>query len=88
MRKYFGYVVSYFARIIQMPHKKSGVVLCLKSKQGAGKGVVFDALSRIIGDAHYAQVSNANNVFGDFNGTLEAKILTDLDEAFWGGDKN
>ena len=64
------------------------VVLCLKSKQGAGKGVVFDALSRIIGDAHYAQVSNANNVFGDFNGTLEAKILTDLDEAFWGGDKN
>ena len=84
----FGCVVSYFARIIQMPHKKSGVVLCLKSKQGAGKGVVFDALSRIIGDAHYAQVSNANNVFGDFNGTLEAKILTDLDEAFWGGDKN
>ena len=83
----FKYVISYFARIIQIPHKKSGVVLCLKSKQGAGKGVVFDALSRIIGEAHYAQVSNANNVFGDFNGTLEAKILIDLDEAFWGGDK-
>ena len=83
----FEYVMKYFARIIQMPHKKSGVMLCLKSKQGAGKGVVFEALSKIIGPAHYAQVSNANNVFGEFNGTLEAKILIDLDEAFWGGDK-
>eukprot|EP01051_Picozoa_sp_SAG22_P040943 SAG22_NODE_22366_length_207_cov_89.268519_1_plen_69_part_11 len=69
-----------------MPHKKSGVMLCLKSKQGAGKGVVFEALSKIIGPSHYAQVSNASNVFGEFNGTLEAKILIDLDEAFWGGD--
>ena len=83
----FNYVMNYFARIIQMPHKKSGVMLCLKSKQGAGKGVVIEAIGKIIGDAHYAQVSNANNVFGDFNGTLEAKILVDLDEAFWGGDK-
>ena len=83
----FEYVVNYFARIIQIPHKKSGVMLCLKSKQGAGKGVVFEALAKIIGNAHYAQVSNANNVFGEFNGTLEAKILIDLDEAFWGGDK-
>lgn len=86
-KKIFDYVIKYFARIIQKPHIKSGVILCLKSKQGAGKGVIFKILEKIIGDDHYCQVANANNIFGDFNGLLEAKILVDLDEAFWGGDK-
>jgi hypothetical protein len=83
----YNYVTSYYAHIIQKPHKKSGVVLCIKSKQGAGKGVVMDALSNIIGKNHYKQVSNANQIFGDFNGMLEACVLADLDEAIWGGDK-
>jgi hypothetical protein len=86
-KKIFNYVIKYFARIIQKPHIKSGVILCLKSKQGAGKGVIFKILEKIIGDNHYCQIANANNIFGDFNGLLEAKILVDLDEAFWGGDK-
>ena len=83
----YGYVTSYYAHIIQKPHKKTGVVLCVKSKQGGGKGVVMDALSNIIGKNHYKQVSNANQIFGDFNGMLEACVLADLDEAIWGGDK-
>mgnify|MGYP003627804949 FL=1 len=83
----YNYVLSWFAHILQKPHKKIGVVLCLKSKQGAGKGIVVEKLEQIIGDNHYVQNSNANFLFGDFNGMLEAKILIDLDECFWGGDK-
>ena len=79
--------MDYFSHIIQKPHVKTGVLLALKSKQGAGKGIVLDYLAKIIGDAHYAQNSNANFLFGDFNGQLEGKILVNLDEAFWGGDK-
>lgn len=83
----YNYVLDYLAHILQKPHKKCGVVLCLKSKQGAGKGVILEKLAEIIGDKHYVQNSNANFLFGDFNGMLEAKILIDLDECFWGGDK-
>jgi hypothetical protein len=83
----YNYVMDYFSHIIQKPHVKTGVLLALKSKQGAGKGIVLDYLAKIIGDAHYAQNSNANFLFGDFNGQLEGKILVNLDEAFWGGDK-
>ena len=83
----YNYVIDYFSNIIQKPHVKTGVLLALKSKQGAGKGIVLDYLAKIIGDAHYAQNSNANFLFGDFNGQLEGKILVNLDEAFWGGDK-
>ena len=83
----FEYVMNYFSHIIQKPHIKTGVLLALKSKQGGGKGIILDKLAQIIGDNHYAQNSNANFLFGDFNGQLEGKILINLDEAFWGGDK-
>ncbi len=83
----YEYVLNYFSHIIQKPHVKTGVLLALKSKQGSGKGVVIDMMSQIIGDAHFTQNSNANFLFGDFNGQLEGKILINLDEAFWGGDK-
>jgi len=83
----YNYVIDYFSHIIQKPHVKTGVLLALKSKQGGGKGIILDKLAQIIGDNHYAQNSNANFLFGDFNGQLEGKILINLDEAFWGGDK-
>ena len=83
----FQYVMSYLSHIIQKPWIKTGVCLSLKSKQGGGKGVVLKLLEAIIGDTHYSQNSNAGHLFGDFNGLLEGKILCNLDEAFWGGDK-
>ncbi len=83
----FEYVMDYFAHIIKKPWKKTGVVVALRSKQGGGKGVIISKLGEIIGDNHFCQNSNANYLFGDFNGQLEGKILVNLDEAFWGGDK-
>ena len=83
----YNYVLNWFAWILQNPYKKSGVVLALRSKQGGGKGVVISKLDEIIGDTHFCQNSNANYLFGDFNGQLEGKILINLDEAYWGGDK-
>jgi len=83
----FEYVLNYLSHIIQKPHIKTGVLLALKSKQGGMKGIILNKLAQIIGDTHYAQNSNANFLFGDFNGQLEGKILINLDEAFWGGDK-
>lgn len=84
----YEYILNLFAHYIQKPHIKSGVLLALRSKQGGGKGIILDKLAKIIGDQHYAQNSNAKHLFGDFNGQLEGKIVVNLDEAFWGGDKS
>ena len=83
----YEYVLNYFAHIIQKPEQKSGVLLALKSKQGGCKGIIIRKLEEIIGDDHYVQNCNADNLFGNFNGQLEGKVLVNLDEAFWGGDK-
>ncbi len=83
----YNYILNLFAHYIQKPHIKTGVLLALKSKQGGGKGIILDKLAKIIGDEHYIQNSNAEYLFGNFNGQLEGKIVCNLDEAFWGGDK-
>jgi len=83
---HYEYVMSWLAWIIQRPHIKIGVLLALKSDEGAGKGVVMEHLKRIMGH-HFSETSESGNVLGDFNSGLEAKVLIDLDEAFWGGDK-
>jgi len=85
----YDYVLNYLAHILQKPHIKMGVVLCLRSKkEGAGKGLVLNKLREIIGNNHYFQCNNLNQLTGDFNGITEGKILTNLDEAFWGKDKS
>ena len=86
-KDHFEYVLNYFAHVLQKPYKKMGVLLALQSKEGGGKGFILDKMAQIIGDSHYCQNSNAKFLFGDFNGQLEGKILVNLDEAFWGGDK-
>tara|TARA_R110000787_G_scaffold116663_1_gene226965 strand:- start:8224 stop:10995 length:2772 start_codon:yes stop_codon:yes gene_type:complete len=86
-KDHYEYVLNYFAHVLQKPHKKMGVLLALQSKEGGGKGFILDKMAEIIGDSHYCQNSNAKFLFGDFNGQLEGKILVNLDEAFWGGDK-
>ena len=86
-KDHYDYVLNYLAHIIQKPHKKTGVLLALQSKEGGGKGFILDKIAEIIGDDHYCQNSNAKFLFGDFNGQLEGKVLVNLDEALWGGDK-
>lgn len=87
-QEYFDYVMNWFAHILQFPYKKTGVVVCLKShKEGAGKGVIMNKLRKIIGDNHYFQCNNLDQLTGSFNGVGEGKILINLDEAFWGKDK-
>jgi len=84
----FEYVMNWLAHLIQKPWIKMGVVICLRStKEGAGKGIVMNLLRKIIGDNHYFQCNNLEQLTGSFNGIGEAKILTNLDEAFWGKDK-
>lgn len=83
----YEYVLNWLAHLIQKPWVKMGVVLCLRSKQGAGKGIILNIMRQIIGDNHYFQCNNLDQLTGNFNGIGEGKILTNLDEAFWGKDK-
>jgi hypothetical protein len=85
---YYEYVLNWMAHVIQKPYEKIKVALALKSTfEGAGKGCIVDKLMQIIGDNHACQVANDTDLFGDFTSTMSGKVLLDLDEAVWGGNK-
>tara|TARA_Y100000593_G_scaffold35639_1_gene69582 strand:+ start:408 stop:3041 length:2634 start_codon:yes stop_codon:yes gene_type:complete len=83
----YNYVMNWLAHLCQKPWIKMGVVLCLKSLQGSGKGIILNIMRKIIGDQHYFQCNNLEQLTGNFNGVGEGKILTNLDESHWAKDK-
>jgi hypothetical protein len=82
----YNYVLDWFAHKLQKPWIKLAVVICLKSKEGSGKNIVLNKFKKIMRD-YYVSISNVNQVLGDFNGMIEGKMLIDLDEVSYGGNK-
>lgn len=84
--KYFNWVMSYLAHLIQKPWEKPGVALVLRGEKGVGKNIFIEPVGRILGSS-YLLTSNARYLSSNFNGHLENLLLFTLDEAFWSGDK-
>ena len=84
----YHYTINWFARIIQTPHLKNKVGLVWYSEaEGVGKNIVLDVFRDIIGNDYYYSTSCLDNLLGNFNAGIEGKILINLNEATWGGDK-
>ena len=86
-REYYNFLISWFARVIQHPWEKVGILLVAQSAEGAGKGIVYDFLRTIVGKNLYAQINSIDSVVGNFNPILEGKVFINCDEAHWGGCK-
>lgn len=85
--KTYEYILNWFSKIIQTPWKKNNICLVLHSVEGVGKSMILDMIGEIIGDDYYYSTSSLKHILGDFNGDAEAKILVNLNETNWGGDK-
>jgi hypothetical protein len=87
----YEYVLNWFAWVIQRPEQKVGVMMALKSKQGAGKGIVLGIIEAIMDgtrkNGYFSQVSNVESILGNYTYGIEGKCLVDFDEAYWGGNK-
>lgn len=92
---YYKHVMGLLAQAIQQPWNRWMVALILKSKEGAGKGIILDFIERIMGTydpttgkaGHFKPVKNQNDIFGQFTNVLEGCCMLFLDEMAWGGDK-
>ena len=82
------YVIMWFAQIIQTPHKKTTVGMVWRSEaEGVGKNIILNLIKNIIGSEYYYSTSNLEHLIGNFNADAEAKILINMNECLWGGDK-
>lgn len=85
--KTYEYILNWFSKILQTPWKKNNICLVLHSIEGVGKSMILDMIGEIIGLDYYYSTSSLNHILGAFNGDAEAKILVNLNETNWGGDK-
>ena len=74
------YLINYIADIIQNPDKLPSVAIVFKSKQGFGKDLLLDIISRILGNKFLYRTANLEEVFGSFNTSIKDKIILQLNE--------
>lgn len=82
----YDYLIRYLAHMLQRPQEKPGVMVVLLSGQGTGKGTFYRLLDRIWSRSTL-QVSDINEVVGQFNAALERNYIVCMDEALFAGDK-
>jgi len=82
----YSYLLRYLAHMLQQPEEKPGVIIVLLGGQGTGKGTFFRLLRAIWGRTTI-QVSDIQEVIGQFNAVLERHFVVCMDEALFSGDK-
>ncbi len=86
VQKSYDYLIRYIAHALQQPGEKPGVMIILLGGQGTGKGTLGRVL-RMIWSATYLQISNIDNVTGNFNAALERAYIVFMDEALFSGNR-
>jgi hypothetical protein len=71
--------LSWLAHIIQKPQDK-GFSVIIKSDQGAGKSILYDFISRVIGVSLCLQLPKIQDLVEKHNKNLEARMIVCLNE--------
>lgn len=80
--KVVKYVLDCFSNMVQHPYKLTRTALLFKTIQGCGKDTLFDYIgNKILGSSYYVVLTDVKKIFGNFNSTLENKILVVVNES-------
>lgn len=82
------YLWHWLAHLFQMPNELPGTAIVLRGGQGTGKNTFVNCLGKLVGAAHFIELSSIQQVVGRFSGHLADKLLVFANEAIWGGDKS
>jgi hypothetical protein len=83
------FMIKWLANIVQNTHKKSEVALLLRDQGtlttcggGTGKNLFFEWFgNKILGEKYFITVGNNSDLFDNFNGLFENKLLVFVEEA-------
>ena len=82
----YEYLIQFLAHMVQRPEEKPGVMIIFLGRQGTGKGMFFQLLSKLWPRTTLV-VSDIAQVVGQFNAALERNFAICMDEAIFSGDK-
>jgi len=84
----YEWVLMWFAALVQHPERLTGTALVLRGEQGSGKSIVGEVMGKILGEALYGAVSKPDELTGRFNSHHQGKLLLQVEEGFFAGDKS
>jgi len=77
----YEYVLDFLAHMFQKPHEKAGIFVLFISKQGTGKGLLFELLSNMLGnDKVFETPTPERDVWGSHNSRMMNSYLVNLEE--------
>jgi hypothetical protein len=82
----FKWLLAFFAHIVQRPWELPEVAVALRGPEGAGKGIVFRMIGKLM-PQHFVTVSQEAHLTGRFNVHFAQCLLLFADEAFWAGSR-
>ena len=74
------YLFNYIAHLLQKPYEKPSTAIILKSKQGWGKDLLIDFISKMMGESYLMRTAEMDDIFGTYNVGLRDKLLLQLNE--------
>lgn len=83
----YQWVFQWLAAMIQVPQRLTGTALALRGPMGAGKSYVGEVMGRLLGSSLYAKVSKPDELTGRFNSHHQGKILLQVEEGFFAGNR-
>lgn len=84
--KSYDYLIRWMAHAVQHRDGPGHVAVCLRGKQGAGKGFFIKTFGALFGE-HFTHVTNPDHLTGKFNAHLETTYVLFGDECFYAGDR-
>lgn len=84
--EHFNWLIAWLANIVQDPRRKPGTAVILTGGQGTGKSIIGRPLAEILTRRHYATV--AGEIPTRFNAILENRLLLQVEEGAWAGNKS
>jgi len=77
----YEYVLDFLAHMFQKPQEKAGIFVLFISKQGTGKGLLFELLGNMLGnDKVFETPTPERDVWGSHNSRMMNSYLVNLEE--------
>lgn len=81
------WVMQWLADMVQHPAVLPGTALVLRGAPGAGKTTLGQIMGGIMGPRLYTMVSHPSELTARFNSQLQGRMLIQIEEGFWAGDR-
>jgi Family of unknown function (DUF5906)/Primase C terminal 2 (PriCT-2) len=83
----YQWVLQWLAAVVQAPERLTGTALVLRGPMGSGKSYVGEVMGRLLGTGLYSKVSKPEELTGRFNSHHQGKILLQVEEGFFAGNR-